>query len=295
MTTNIAINRGSEWRKWDLHIHTKNTNKNDQFSSSNMEEFLYIFFKRAIEKEISAISVTDYFSIDRYRDVVDYQENIDDKKDGEGKQLFNEDERKYIKNIFLFPNIELRMLPSTDKGRLINIHFIFNPKFVTKLENDFFGELKNQDDFKMNRQGIIDYGKKLKPNITDNGIAYREGINKFTLDVKTIKNLLDKNSEIEENSIVVVSNSSSDGASGLQKHYDLFENEDGGLDGVRKTIYEISNAIFSANPKDIKFFLGRKSQGTDGYNNDVYLKDIEEVIDRVGSLKTRTKTRISSY
>ena len=285
MTTNIAINRGSEWRKWDLHIHTKNTNKNDQFSSSNMEEFLYIFFKRAIEKEISAIGVTDYFSIDRYRDVVDYQENIDDKKDGEGKQLFNEDERKYIKNIFLFPNIELRMLPSTDKGRLINIHFIFNPKFVTKLENDFFGELKNQDDFKMNRQGIIDYGKKLKPNITDNGIAYREGINKFTLDVKTIKNLLDKNSEIEENSIVVVSNSSSDGASGLQKHYDLFENEDGGLDGVRKTIYEISNAIFSANPKDIKFFLGRKSQGTDGYNNDVYLKDIEEVIDRVGSLK----------
>ena len=225
------------------------------------------------------------FSIDRYRDVVDYQENIDDKKDGEGKQLFNEDERKYIKNIFLFPNIELRMLPSTDKGRLINIHFIFNPKFVTKLENDFFGELKNQDNFKMNRQGIIDYGKKLKPNITDNGIAYKEGINKFALDVKTIKNLLDKNSEIEENSIVIVSNSSNDGASGLQKHYDLFENEDGGLDGVRKTIYEISDAIFSANPKDIKFFLGRKSQDTDGYNNNVYLKDIKEVIDRVGSLK----------
>lgn len=284
MNTN-KLHKGSEWRKWDLHIHTKNTNKNDQFSSSNMEEFLYIFFKRAIEKEISAIGVTDYFSIDRYRDVVDYQENIDDKKDGEGKQLFNEDERKYIKNIFLFPNIELRMLPSTDKGRLINIHFIFNPKFVTKLENDFFGELKNQDDFKMNRQGIIDYGKKLKSDITDNDIAYREGINKFALDVKTIKNLLDKNSEIEENSIVIVSNSNNDGASGLQKHYDLFENEDGGLDGVRKTIYEISNAIFSGNLKDIKFFLGRKSQGTDGYNNDVYLKDIKEVIDRVGSLK----------
>lgn len=285
MTTNIAINRGSEWRKWDLHIHTKNTNKNDQFTSSNMEDFLYEFFKKAIEKKISAIGITDYFSIDRYRDVVDYQENIDDKKDGEGKQLFNEDERKYIKNIFLFPNIELRMLPSTDKGRLINIHFIFNPKFVTKLENDFFGELKNQDNFKMNRQGIIDYGKKLKPNITDNSIAYKEGINKFALDVKTIKNLLDKNSEIEENSIVIVSNSSNDGASGLQKHYDLFENEDGGLDGVRKTIYEISDAIFSANPKDIKFFLGRKSQDTDGYNNNVYLKDIKEVIDRVGSLK----------
>ena len=106
-----------------------------------------------------------------------------------------------------------------------------------------------------------------------------------SLEILLIEKKFVQNSEIEENSIVVVSNSSSDGASGLQKHYDLFENEDGGLDGVRKTIYEISNAIFSANPKDIKFFLGRKSQGTDGYNNDVYLKDIEEVIDRVGSLK----------
>ena len=25
------MNRGSEWNKWDLHVHTKYTNKNDQF------------------------------------------------------------------------------------------------------------------------------------------------------------------------------------------------------------------------------------------------------------------------
>ncbi|GET47110.1 TrlF family AAA-like ATPase [Capnocytophaga felis] len=278
-------NRGSEWRKWDLHIHTKGTNKNDQFSSSSMEDFLFGFFKKAIEKNISAIGVTDYFSIDRYKEVVDYQENINHKKNSEGKELFNEEERNYIKNIFLFPNIELRMLPSTDRGKLINIHFLFNPKFVTKLENDFFGELKNQDNYRMNRQGIIDYGKQLNSNITDDNTAYREGVNRFALDIKTIRDLLDKNAEIKENSIVVVSNSSYDGASGLQKHYDLFENEEGGLDGVRKTIYKISNAIFSANPKDIKFFLGRKSQNTDGYTNNIYLKEIEEVIDKVGSLK----------
>lgn len=278
-------NRGSEWRKWDLHIHTKGTNKNDQFSSSSMEDFLYIFFKKAIEKNISAIGVTDYFSIDRYNDVVNYQTNIEQKKDNQGQELFNEEERDFIKKIFIFPNIELRMLPSTDKGRLINIHFIFNPKLVTKLENDFFGELKNQDGFKMNKQGIIDYGKSLNSGITEDCLVYKEGIKKFALDVKTIKDLLDKNLEIKENSIVVVSNSSNDGASGLQKHYDLFENEEGGLDGVRKTIYKISNAIFSANPKDIKFFLGRKSQDTDGYTDDIYLREIEEVIDKVGSLK----------
>ncbi|MGV4460450.1 TrlF family AAA-like ATPase [Ornithobacterium rhinotracheale] len=278
-------NRGSEWRKWDLHIHTKGTNKNDQFNSSSMEDFLFIFFKKAIEQNISAIGVTDYFSIERYLEVEEYKKNIRNKKDACGNQSFSEDEIKYIEQIFIFPNVELRMLPSTDKGRLINIHFIFNPKITQDLDNDFFCELKNQDGFKMNRKGLIDYGKKLDSTIRDDTRAYKKGINSFTVDVKTIKDLLYENTILRENSIVVVSNSNKDGASGLQKHYDLFENEDGGLDGVRQTIYEMSNAIFSANSKDVKFFLGRKSQGTPEYNNDVYLQEVEEVIKKVGSLK----------
>ena len=27
------MNRGSEWRKWDLHIHTSGTAKNDQYGN----------------------------------------------------------------------------------------------------------------------------------------------------------------------------------------------------------------------------------------------------------------------
>ena len=30
--------RGSEWRIWDLHIHTPGTKKNDQFTGSNLDE-----------------------------------------------------------------------------------------------------------------------------------------------------------------------------------------------------------------------------------------------------------------
>ncbi len=30
--------RGSEWRKWDLHIHTPGTKKNDQFEGSSLED-----------------------------------------------------------------------------------------------------------------------------------------------------------------------------------------------------------------------------------------------------------------
>jgi hypothetical protein len=50
-----------------------------------------------------------------------------------------------IKNIFLLPNVELRILPATGSGGLINIHCIFNPDttFLAKLENDFFASLED--------------------------------------------------------------------------------------------------------------------------------------------------------
>lgn len=30
--------RGSEWRRWDLHIHTPNTKKNDNYKGDTLEE-----------------------------------------------------------------------------------------------------------------------------------------------------------------------------------------------------------------------------------------------------------------
>ena len=67
------IVKGSEWRKWDLHVHTKGTNKNDQYSCSCFDDFCKEMFSKAIENNISAIGITDYFSIDNYKKVIDYQ------------------------------------------------------------------------------------------------------------------------------------------------------------------------------------------------------------------------------
>ncbi|MEB7639781.1 hypothetical protein [Acinetobacter pittii] len=44
------INRGSEWARWDLHVHTKGTAKNDQFKSRTLDDFFQTFFSKAIEK-----------------------------------------------------------------------------------------------------------------------------------------------------------------------------------------------------------------------------------------------------
>ena len=281
MKTNI----GSQWRKWNFHAHTKGTNKNDQFSSSTIDDFFYTFYKKAYENQVLAIGVTDYFSIDRYLDAIEYRKNIDSKLDTEGNQIFNSDEIEFIKDIFIFPNVELRMLPSTDKGRLINIHCIFNPDYVADLENDFFSHIENQDQIKMNRYGITNYGKSLDASITDDKKQYEKGIENFVIDLKSLKSLLSTNKKFKDNTLLVVSNSNNDGASGTQKHYDLFENEQGNLDGLRKSIYFISDAIFSGNPKDIKYFVGKKSKGTDGYNDEVYKIEVEEVLLNRGSLK----------
>ena len=247
--------RGSEWRRWDLHIHTKGTNKNDQFKSEDFEKFCRVLFRKAINNDIAAIGVTDYFSIDNYKNVKDYVRNIDDETN------FTEDEKRQIKNILILPNVELRMLPVTDSGRLVNIHFIFNPEedFINYLDNNFFSKLKCGN-YLMNRQGIIEYGKSLLGNGQELGddVAYKEGVNKFHLEISQIKEVL-KDKQIADNAVVVVCNSKNDGASAFQEHYDLFEGEPGSLDGIRRSIYHISDMIFSSNEGDRKYFLGQKS------------------------------------
>ena len=258
------FNKGSEWRKWDLHVHTKGTNKNDQFNSKSMDDFFETFFRKAIENEIRGIGITDYFSIENYLKTLNYVKGINSKTNVDGDPLFSDSEISFIKNIFIFPNVELRMLPCTSDERLINIHCLFNPEYVPELENEFFSSLENQDGIKMNYQGIVSYGKSLKSELSDEIKQFKEGLNNFTLDPKSLKELFDKKATLKENTIIVVSNSNKDGNSGYQKHYDLFEGEDGSLEGVRKTIYKISNSIFSANAKDIKYFLGKRLDDQDG-------------------------------
>lgn len=280
------INKGSEWRKWNFHVHTKGTNKNDQFTSSSTEDFFYIFFKAAFDNKVEAIGITDYFSIDRYLEALDYVSDIYNKENATGDKLFTNEEVVFIKRIFLFPNVELRMLPATDRGRLINIHCLFNPEYVPHLENDFFGHIENQDGKKMNRHGLTDYGRELGSSLTTDEQRYKKGIDSFVIDLKTLKSVLNKNKNFRDNCILVVSNSNNDGASAVQKHYDLFENEEGSLDGLRSSIYKISHAIFSTNIKDINYFLGKRLEGTDGYNEEIYKQEVNDVIRDRGSLKS---------
>lgn len=95
------INRGSEWRKWDLHLHSKYSKE----SRTKME--IADIFINAIESNISMISITDHSNFDALDEVWDVYEN----------GTFSEG--KFKDFIEFLPGIEVK----TDKGKK-GVHLI---------------------------------------------------------------------------------------------------------------------------------------------------------------------------
>ena len=58
--------RGSEWRKWDLHVHTPASVLKNEFGDE-WDNYVITLFKKAIENDISAIGVTDYYLPEGYK------------------------------------------------------------------------------------------------------------------------------------------------------------------------------------------------------------------------------------
>ena len=179
--------KGSEWKKWDLHVHTKDTVKNDLFTSTTFEEFCKNLFLKAIDRGIAVIGITDYFNIKNYLRVKNYQNIIQSNKD------FNDAQKDLISNIVLIPNVELRVLPVTDKGRLVNFHCLFNPEYVDELEDDFFSSIEMSIGdyvYPMNESGLRKLGKS--KGVTDADKAYLKGIESFLVSPEQLINLFKK-------------------------------------------------------------------------------------------------------
>ena len=98
------MNRGSIWRKWDLHVHTPFSILNNGFGN-NWDEYIKQLFTKAIENNIEAIGITDYFTIEGYKKIKNDYLN----KPSKLAELFNPEEIVKIKSILVLPNIEFRL------------------------------------------------------------------------------------------------------------------------------------------------------------------------------------------
>jgi len=236
--------RGSEWRRWDLHIHTPDTKKNDNYSGKNSQEKWEKFIEdvNCSPDDISVVGITDYFCTENYFKF---------------KQLIAEG--RITKHFDLvIPNIELRVTPVTGTDTPINIHCIFNPEIEKEIDSRFLSQIKmefGQSKFSARKDEIIRLGKALPGPVLEDEEAYKKGINQFVISMSDLIQVFKDDPDLKKNTIIVVSNKSSDGASGLN-HSDYFEDKQSQLNATRWNIYQFSDAIFSSNENDVMYFTG---------------------------------------
>lgn len=158
-TKETKIDRGSEWRKWDLHIHSPKTFLANEYSSCSVDDFV-----NGIEaKGIVAIGLTNYFHF------------ADDELD----EIRNKLETK---GIIVFPSLEFRTQPPNKDNEEMHIHIIFSDKLLKSKIQGFLGRLKTVDD---------KYCKDLtSTDIEKTSIAF-DSLKKALDDDKEIKHLED--------------------------------------------------------------------------------------------------------
>ena len=102
--------RGSEWRKWDLHIHTP-ASIEQKYGADKWEEFITSL--ESLPSEVKVIGITDYYFIDGFERVMEYK--------SQGR-LNNLDK--------IFPILEFRIdtFGSSSENTLnkINLHILFD-------------------------------------------------------------------------------------------------------------------------------------------------------------------------
>lgn len=102
--------KGSEWRIWDLHIHSPKTKLNDGFVLEGGKEW-EVYCRTLDASEVQVFGITDYFSADGYFAAL---KEFGTRHPKSGK--------------LLLPNIELRTSDVVNKAQEeVNVHLIFNP------------------------------------------------------------------------------------------------------------------------------------------------------------------------
>jgi len=241
---------GSIWRKWDLHVHSPSSCLNNLFQGSTLSEKWEVYIQKLESiSDISVIAITDYYSIDGFEEILKYRD-----------RLRNFD--------LILPNVEMRLCVPTQSEIPINIHIIFNPEIINEFKDRFLPSLEfnyQNQSFRCTKNELISLGKRFRnDNTLSDTVAFQEGVNQFKVNLENLRKILLSDKLLRENIIIVMSNSSKDGVSGLQES---------NMVAYREDIYRFTDCIFSGNPNDRSYFLGL---GKDS---------IEQIIQKYGTRK----------
>ena len=257
MSKGIKYPRGSEWRKWDLHIHTPASYNYEDRSSHCYDNVI-----DAINKsDMDVYAVTDYFTLEGY-----------DKLNSSGRL-----------NKIIFPGIELRiedsLLPSkhdeTPKSDTpINLQIIFDnseeifskvKEFVMSLEFEDYDGSKNN----LTENNIIEVGKK-KKTCKDNHEAYIEGCKLIRIPKSDIDKKL-KEKGIKDKALIILP---------YEKYGGIDEIDPDNDSLIKSRLTKLADIIESSSDNQITFFLGQSETlpqfNEDGSKNDKFSNFIDK-------------------
>ncbi|MDR2651669.1 MAG: hypothetical protein LBC68_05080 [Prevotellaceae bacterium] len=161
MNTNNTQNaRGSEWRKWDLHLHSLYSNMNNNFSAITENEYI----DKIVNSDLSVIGLTNYFNFKE----TDFslKTNLENK------------------GITVFLNLELRLTYQNKDSDCCDIHIVFDNKLEKEKIQQFLGNLNvvvNGNDKKANllstaddlQKGVVEFDKLLN-TLNDNSLGLKD-------------------------------------------------------------------------------------------------------------------------
>lgn len=253
--------RGSEWRKWDLHVHTPASVLRSEFGQ-DWDRYVVALFTRAIAEQISVIGITDYYIPEGYKILKrDYLEN-----DEKLKLLFNDETISAIRRIKVFPNIEFRLTKlvvgkerDLSWNRKVNYHVILSDELaVDKIESDFISQIGLNFDASagneterrpLSKSTLEDLGRRLISEhspFEGSGSELFVGMMNASVDEDELIRLLNRNTNFKDKYLV-----------GLPCDEDMSDvswNSQG--HNLRKNLIKQAHFIFSSNPKTANFFLG---------------------------------------
>ncbi|WP_333891102.1 TrlF family AAA-like ATPase [Mycolicibacterium gadium] len=115
--------RGSEWRKWDLHLHPPGTKLSDGYGSPPELDRFCAFLEQS---DVAVFGITDYFSADGFLAVA-----------ARHNDLYPDSDK------VLLPNIELRLNETVNgNNQDVHIHLVLRPDVGPETLNKLLNELK---------------------------------------------------------------------------------------------------------------------------------------------------------
>lgn len=250
---------GSIWRKWDFHIHTPYSILNNNYGfnpfeltesdlETEFDEYVKKLFTLAVENNVSAIGITDYFMLEGYKRIKEKYLSSPSKM----LQCFPDDElRRKIEKIFIFPNIELRLENFVGRNaNSVNYHVIFsNDITIQEIEENFLHRLTFNYDSGNTRSltlsNIKELGSQIKNNNNDSGSDLLVGLNHVTVNYADIQKVLENNPTFRNKYLITV-----------PVDEDLSQISWNGRDySTRRNIYKQCHCLLTSNEKTVKWAL----------------------------------------